>query len=154
MPVEQRFLCCCSLHRFCVPPRSRFGLGQHNRLSTSRNVLLGDAHVFADIGDSAWRLDSGFGGARLWWQRPGVWRAASFGLRLLFLDSISRTLLFWAAFILTRPLGAVVGDGTNAEIIRQGYGHAMTRYPFSRKEEFRRLEREVCEKGRALWASK
>jgi uncharacterized membrane-anchored protein len=24
--------------------------------------------------------------------------------------SVSRTLLFWAAFILTRPLGAVVGD--------------------------------------------
>jgi endonuclease YncB( thermonuclease family) len=30
-------------------------------------------------------------------------------------------------------------DGTllNAEIIRQGYGHAFTRYPFSRMEEFK-----------------
>lgn len=27
-----------------------------------------------------------------------------------FLTSVSRTLLFWAAFIMTRPLGAVVGD--------------------------------------------
>jgi len=29
---------------------------------------------------------------------------------LYFLTQISRTVLFWAAFILTRPLGAVVGD--------------------------------------------
>lgn len=29
---------------------------------------------------------------------------------LYFLTAISRTLLFWAAFILTRPLGATVGD--------------------------------------------
>ena len=45
-------------------------------------------------------------------------------------------------------------DGTllNAEIIRQGYGHAFTRYPFSRMEEFRRLEREAREQGRGLWA--
>jgi uncharacterized membrane-anchored protein len=36
------------------------------------------------------------------------------GLALLlaahFFSNISRTLLFWAAFILTRPLGATVGD--------------------------------------------
>jgi uncharacterized membrane-anchored protein len=29
---------------------------------------------------------------------------------LYFLTKVSRTTLFWAAFILTRPLGAVVGD--------------------------------------------
>jgi uncharacterized membrane-anchored protein len=29
---------------------------------------------------------------------------------LFFLTRISRTTLFWMAFILTRPLGAVVGD--------------------------------------------
>jgi uncharacterized membrane-anchored protein len=28
----------------------------------------------------------------------------------LFFTKVSRTLLFWAAFILTRPLGATVGD--------------------------------------------
>ena len=46
-------------------------------------------------------------------------------------------------------------DGTllNAEIIRQGYGHAFTRYPFSRMEEFRRLERAAREQRRGLWAS-
>jgi micrococcal nuclease len=45
-------------------------------------------------------------------------------------------------------------DGTllNAEIIKQGYGHALTRYPFSRMEEFRRLEREAREQRRGLWA--
>ena len=45
-------------------------------------------------------------------------------------------------------------DGTllNAEIIRQGYGYALTRYPFSRMEEFRRLEREAREGRRGLWA--
>lgn len=38
-------------------------------------------------------------------------------------------------------------DGTlvNAAIIRQGYGHAYTRFPFSQMEEFRRLEREARE---------
>lgn len=29
---------------------------------------------------------------------------------LYFCSRISRTTLFWAAFVLTRPLGAVVGD--------------------------------------------
>ena len=45
-------------------------------------------------------------------------------------------------------------DGTllNAEIIKQGYGHAYTQFPFSRMEGFRRLEREVREQRRGLWA--
>jgi micrococcal nuclease len=45
-------------------------------------------------------------------------------------------------------------DGTllNAEIIKQGYGHALTRYPFSRIQEFRKLEREAREQRRGLWA--
>jgi len=48
-----------------------------------------------------------------------------------------------------------LGDGTllNAEIIKQGYGFAYTRYPFSRMEEFRRLEREAREQRRGLWAN-
>ena len=36
----------------------------------------------------------------------------------------------------------------NAEIIRQGYGFAYTRFPFARTEEFRRLEREAREQRR------
>lgn len=44
-------------------------------------------------------------------------------------------------------------DGTfvNAEIIRQGYGFAYTRFPFKYLEEFRRLEREARESKRGLW---
>jgi micrococcal nuclease len=45
-------------------------------------------------------------------------------------------------------------DGTllNAEIIRQGYGHAYTRFPFRYAEEFRAHEREAREQRRGLWA--
>jgi micrococcal nuclease len=39
----------------------------------------------------------------------------------------------------------------NTEIIKQGYGFAMSRYPFARMEEFRRLEREAREQRRGLW---
>ena len=46
-------------------------------------------------------------------------------------------------------------DGTllNAEIIRQGYGHVLTRYPFSHMEQFRRLEKEARDQRRGLWAN-
>ncbi len=44
-------------------------------------------------------------------------------------------------------------DGTflNAEIIKQGYGFAYTRFPFKYQDEFRRYEREAREQGRGLW---
>ena len=47
-------------------------------------------------------------------------------------------------------------DGTllNSEIIRQGYGFAYTQFPFSRMEEFRRLEREAREQKRGLWGER
>jgi micrococcal nuclease len=45
-------------------------------------------------------------------------------------------------------------DGTfvNAEIIKQGYGFAYTRFPFKYLEQFRQLEREAREARRGLWA--
>jgi len=43
--------------------------------------------------------------------------------------AISRTLLFWAAFILTRPLGAVVGDFLDKPL--HAGGLAMSRYTAS-----------------------
>jgi micrococcal nuclease len=43
------------------------------------------------------------------------------------------------------------GRMLNATIISEGYGHAYTRFPFSRLEEFRRLEGEAREGGRGLW---
>jgi len=44
-------------------------------------------------------------------------------------------------------------DGTflNAEIIKQGYGFAYTRYPFKYLDEFRGYEREARENGKGLW---
>ncbi len=46
-------------------------------------------------------------------------------------------------------------DGTfvNAEIIRRGYGHAYTRFPFKHLDRFRQLEREARRAGRGLWGS-
>lgn len=43
--------------------------------------------------------------------------------------SISRTLLFWAAFVLTRPLGAVVGDFLDKPVAAGGL--ALSRYSAS-----------------------
>ena len=44
-------------------------------------------------------------------------------------------------------------DGTflNAEIVKQGYGHAYTRFPFKYLDEFRRYEGEAREQGRGFW---
>src|ERR1700716_1869235 len=61
-----------------------------------------------------------------------VGAAAAFGGLLLltallyFFTTISRVMLFWAAFILTRPLGAVVGDFLNKPIAKGGL--ALSRY--------------------------
>ncbi len=45
-------------------------------------------------------------------------------------------------------------DGTflNAEIIKQGYGFAYTRFPFKYMDEFRHYQREAREQNRGLWA--
>lgn len=43
------------------------------------------------------------------------------------------------------------GRMLNAAIVSEGYGHAYTRFPFSRLEEFRKLEREARDAGRGLW---
>lgn len=47
-------------------------------------------------------------------------------------------------------------DGTfvNAEIIKQGYGFAYTKYPFKYLEKFREYERQARENHRGLWAQK
>jgi len=44
-------------------------------------------------------------------------------------------------------------DGTflNADIIRQGYRFAVTRFPFKHLEEFRRLEKKTRDNERGLW---
>jgi len=47
-------------------------------------------------------------------------------------------------------------DGTflNAEIIKQGYGFAYTRFPFKYLEEFRQYERAARENQKGLWKEK
>jgi micrococcal nuclease len=55
-----------------------------------------------------------------------------------------------------RTLGYVyLENGTflNAEIVRQGYGHAYTQFPFRYLEEFRVLQRQARERGLGLWSS-
>ncbi len=46
-------------------------------------------------------------------------------------------------------------DGTflNAEIIKQGYGFAYTRFPFKYMDEFRRYEQKAREANNGLWGS-
>lgn len=55
----------------------------------------------------------------------------------------------WVAYVFLK-------DGTlfNARIIKDGYAHAYTKYPFSRMDKFRKIEREAREKRRGLWAPK
>lgn len=61
-------------------------------------------------------------------------------------DTYGRTL----AYVYREPDGLLV----NAEMIRQGYAPAFTRFPFERQEEFRRLERESRTARRGLWGER
>ena len=60
------------------------------------------------------------------------------------LDRYSRTL----AYVFREDDGAFL----NLELVRQGYAHALTKYPFRRMEEFRAAEKEAREKQRGMWA--
>jgi micrococcal nuclease len=50
---------------------------------------------------------------------------------------------------------AYLPDGRflNAEIVKQGYGHAYVTYPFKYLDQFRGYEREAREAGRGLWGA-
>jgi micrococcal nuclease len=58
-------------------------------------------------------------------------------------DKYRRTL----AYVYRAPDGLFV----NLEIIRQGYGHAYTQYPFKYMELFRSSEKEAREEEKGLW---
>lgn len=77
------------------------------------------------LGD--WAADSaglGYAGGALLFGAMLVLIAAAF-----YLTRISRTALFWAAFILTRPLGAVVGDFLDKPVAHGGL--ELSRYAAS-----------------------
>jgi len=52
------------------------------------------------------------------------------------------------AYVYREPDGLLV----NLELVRQGYGHALTEYPFDGLEQFIAAEREAREARRGLWA--
>jgi uncharacterized membrane-anchored protein len=77
------------------------------------------------LGD--WTADSagfGYGGSAIVF---GLFLAVV--VALYYFTRISRTILFWAAFILTRPLGAVVGDFLDKPVVSGGL--ALSRYSAS-----------------------
>lgn len=87
--------------------------------SQTLGTALGD--WVADT-DGGWGLGYG-GGAALFAAGLAVVVALYFWTR------VSRTALFWAAFILTRPLGATVGDFLDKPVAKGGL--AMSRYTAS-----------------------
>jgi micrococcal nuclease len=61
-------------------------------------------------------------------------------------DKYGRTL----AYVFRAPDGLFV----NLEIVKQGYGHAYTKYPFKHMELFRQGEKHARESGKGLWGEK
>ena len=118
------------------PARLRAGLAHglvfHARLDPSADrcdaaggdFLLGDDHLFANARHSAWGLDAANAG--LGFEAAPFRRRIARSLRLPTRTQISRVFLFWAAFILTRPLGATVGDLLDKS--RHLGGLALSRY--------------------------
>jgi len=80
--------------------------------SQTLGTALGDLAA-DDVGEGGWGL--GYSGAAL------VFGGALAVLALLyFATKANRVLLFWAAFILTRPLGATVGDFLDKPVAKGG----------------------------------
>lgn len=85
-----------------VTPRAEAFYWLTITFSQTLGTALGDWSA-DDISEGGWGL--GYSGAAM------VFGAALAFLAILYFSSkVSRVLLFWAAFILTRPLGATVGD--------------------------------------------
>ena len=80
--------------------------------SQTLGTALGD-WAADDVGEGGWGL--GYSGAAL------VFGGALAVLAILyFATKVNRVVLFWAAFILTRPLGATVGDFLDKPVARGG----------------------------------
>jgi uncharacterized membrane-anchored protein len=87
--------------------------------SQTLGTAAGDWMADADGG-----LGLGYGGGALVFAAALAVVAAAY-----YWTSISRTVLFWAAFILTRPLGATVGDFLDKPVAHGGL--ALSRYTAS-----------------------
>ena len=72
-------------------------------------------------------------------------KGESIHLKITSKDKYDRTL----AYVFRYPDGLFV----NAEIIRQGYGHAYTNFPFEYMEQFRELEKFARVNQKGLWGS-
>ena len=81
--------------------------------SQTLGTALGD-WAADDVSEGGWGL--GYGGGAL------VFGAGLFVLAILYFTSrkVNRVFLFWAAFILTRPLGATVGDFLDKPVDKGG----------------------------------
>ena len=107
--------CCCSP---ASSPRCSPGIGRSASISVDtvthaqgRGVLLGHHHLLADARHRARRLDRRrYAGSATAAARSCSARCSRCSRLLYCSTAVSRVGLFWAAFILTRPLGATVGD--------------------------------------------
>jgi len=81
------------------------------------------------LGD--WTADSDGGGLGLGYEKGALLFAAGLALvaAAYYFTKLSRTALFWAAFVLTRPLGATVGDLLDKP--RESGGFELSRYTAS-----------------------
>ena len=98
---------------------ARHHLSQHREHSEGRSFLLGGDHFLTDTWYGTRRLDGRHGG--LGYEGGALVFAAGLAViaGLYYWTNISRVLLFWAAFILTRPLGATVGDFLDKPVNRR-----------------------------------
>lgn len=86
----------------------RDGVGEQHYDAQGGDLLLVDDSLLEHPGYSTWGLD--FRGYRVRRGRVSLCWADCCRWGLYYFTKISRTLLFWTAFILTRPLGATLGD--------------------------------------------
>ena len=86
------------------------GVGRDGQPAARRALLLGNDHAVADARHGARGLDRRQCRSRLHRGIARLRRRAGRVAAAYYWTSISRVVLFWAAFILTRPLGATVGD--------------------------------------------
>jgi uncharacterized membrane-anchored protein len=88
----------------------RHHLSEHREHATSGSILLDGDYVLSKLGTALgdWVADTG----RLGYEGGALVFAAGLAVTaaLYYWTDVSRVLLFWAAFILTRPLGATLGD--------------------------------------------